>query len=130
MGGARLGRGGQGGAVQGFELVIQIKAAQPVMVDRIGIGGGDAGPGGEIVIMDLTDQTGVIQHDPRRPKWRRHIAGPVDQLLPHAAIQKGDLCHQSNTSLAASPPNRSAEMRFITPIRVASACPARPARAP
>ena len=52
-----------------------------------------AGPGGEVVVVDVADQAGVVQHHPRGPEGGGVVAGAGDKFLAHAAVKKGDLGH-------------------------------------
>ena len=53
--------------VQRLETAIQIEPGQPVVMDRVGVGRGHRGPGGEVVGMDLLHEARVIHH---------HLGGP------------------------------------------------------
>ena len=54
------------------------------------------------------------------------------RLLPHATVQKRDLCHRRHSQIIriARPASITAATLFTHPMRRANCCPARPASAP
>ncbi len=87
---ARRPRLGQRLRVERGETVVQPEVAQPVMVDRIGIGRGDRGACREVVGMDRLHEARMVDHHLRGPKRRRPVAGARQQFLPHAPVEKRD----------------------------------------
>ena len=112
------------------EAGIKAEFFEPVVVDGVGVRGGDRGAGGKIVGMDGADEAGMVDHHLRRPERRRRIARACNQFLPHAAVEKGDVGHRPATIRSASPPKTSAASLLRRPSRRESAAPSHPAPAP
>ena len=62
-------------------------------MNGVGVGRGNRGTGGEVIRVDLLDQTRVVDHHLSGPKVRRGVTSAVHQFLSHAAVQKGNLGH-------------------------------------
>ena len=93
MSARRVGLGQRGGMKRG-EAILDPCPDEPIAMDGIGVGRGDAGPGVEIVPVDGFHQTGMVDHHLRRPERRRPVASAADQFLSHAAIEERDFRHR------------------------------------
>ena len=93
MRGPRGGGFGQRLHVQRVETVVDVELRQPVVMDGIGVRRGHRGTGVEIVLMHLPDEAGMVDHHLRGPQGRRRVAGARHKLLPHATVEKRDVCH-------------------------------------
>ena len=79
--------------MQAVKQMVEVLVDQAVMVDGIGVGGGDSGTCGKVIGVDLLDETGVVNHHTRGPEGSWLVTGAGDKFLSHAAIEKRDLCH-------------------------------------
>ena len=78
MRGAGLVRLGKGAKVESVEHVVEADAGKAVVVDGVGVGGCDGGPGREVVGVDVTDEARVVEH---------HAGGPERSgLVARAAM--------------------------------------------